>query len=206
MFSGIVEEIGAVRRITLEENLSVLEVRARMVLKGVKRGASMAIDGVCLTVRDIKDKVLVFDVTRETLLKTTLGFLKQGARVNLEPALKANSRIGGHFVTGHVDDIGTIRYKITRKNYTELQIALKKDIAKYIVQKGSVCLDGVSLTVGKVTKKYFTVYLIPFTLQVTTLGQKKEGDMVNIETDILAKYILNLHYSLWSLPQGRGKV
>lgn len=107
----------------------------------------------------------------------------------MERPLKTNSRIDGHFVTGHVDGIVTIQKKITEKNYTEIQITLRKDIAKYIVRKGSVCLDGVSLTVGRVTKKFFAVHLIPFTKQVTTLGQKGKGDTVNIETDILAKYM-----------------
>ena len=190
MFSGIVEETGVVKRITSRKNLSVLEVQARRVLKGAKRGVSIAIDGACLTVRGIKGNVLIFDVMRETLLKTTLGSLKKGGRVNLERPLKANSRIDGHFVTGHVDGVGTINTKITGKNYTEIRVALKPDIAKYIVRKGSVCLDGVSLTVGKVTKKFFAVHLIPFTKKVTTLGQKGKGDKVNIETDILAKYML----------------
>ena len=107
----------------------------------------------------------------------------------MERPLKANSRIDGHFVTGHVDGVGTVREKITGKNYTELQVALQPDIARYIVRKGSISLDGVSLTVGKVTKKYFAVHLIPFTKQVTTLGWKGKGDKVNIETDILAKYM-----------------
>ena len=151
----------------------------------------MAVDGACLTVRDIKDRVLVFDVMRETLLKTTLGTLKKGGRVNLERPLKANSRIDGHFVTGHVDGVATISNKITGKNYTEIWIALTQDTARYIVRKGSVCLDGVSLTVGKVTKKFFVAHLIPFTKNVTTLGEKAKGDKVNIETDILAKYMLS---------------
>ncbi|OGX37333.1 MAG: riboflavin synthase subunit alpha [Omnitrophica WOR_2 bacterium RIFCSPHIGHO2_02_FULL_52_10] len=190
MFNGIVEEIGIVKWVNAMKNLAVLEIQAPTVWKGAKRGGSMAVNGACLTVRDIRNKILVFDVMRETLLKTTLGSLKKGGRVNLERPLKANSRIDGHFVTGHVDGVGTINTKITGKNYTEIRVALKPDIAKYIVRKGSVCLDGVSLTVGKVTKKFFAVHLIPFTKKVTTLGQKGKGDKVNIETDILAKYML----------------
>ena len=117
--------------------------------------------------------------------------LKPKNRVNLERAMKANGRIDGHFVSGHVDDMGRIKARITGENYTELQISTKKSIMKYIVPKGSVCLDGVSLTIGEVRKSYFSVYLIPFTLEVTTLGEMKKGDKINIETDILAKYILN---------------
>ena len=191
MFSGIVEEIGAVRQIVSKENLSVLEIQARTAMKEVKRGASIAVDGVCLTVRDIKGKTLVFDMMRETLMGTTLGLLKKGNPVNLERALKANSRIDGHFVTGHIDAIGTVKKKIVEKNYIELQIESRRDVIKYVAVKGSVCLDGVSLTVGKVSKKYFSVHLIPFTNDHTTLGRKKVGGRVNIETDILAKYVLN---------------
>ncbi len=191
MFTGIIEEMGIVEGISSKENLSVLKVRAKKVLKGVKLGTSIAVNGACLTVTDIKKNVLMFDVMRETLLKTNLGTLKPKSHVNLERALKANGRVDGHFVSGHVDDIGRITVKITGENYTELRIGIKKDLMKYIVPKGSVCLDGVSLTVGEVKKTYFSVYLIPFTLDVTTLGNMKKGNKVNIETDILAKYILN---------------
>lgn len=191
MFSGIVEETGTVKRISSRKNLSILEVRAKKVLKGTKSGASIAVNGVCLTVTKIRRGVLVFDIMRETLLKTTLGDLGPKDLVNLERALKASGRVDGHFVTGHVDAVGTVNARITKENYTELRIDVPKDLMKYIVSKGSVCLDGVSLTVGAVQKTYFSVYLIPFTTEVTTLGSRKKGDKVNIETDILAKYILN---------------
>jgi len=191
MFSGIVEEIGMVEQINSKRNLSVLKVRTKKILKGVKTGASIAIDGACLTVTKITNNTLTFDIMRETLLKTTLSLLKPKKKVNLERALKANSRIDGHFVTGHIDAIGVIRNSIIKKNYTEFQINIRKDLAKYIVPKGSICVDGVSLTVGEVKGTYFSVYLIPFTKKVTILKAKKKGDKVNIETDILAKYILN---------------
>jgi riboflavin synthase len=191
MFTGIIEEMGVVEGITLKKNLSVLKVRAKKVLKGAKQGTSIAVNGVCLTVTGIKKDVLEFDIMLETLLKTNLGVLKTKACVNLERALKANGRIDGHFVSGHVDDMGRIKARITGENYTELQISTKRDLMKYIAPKGSVCLDGVSLTIGEVRKTYFSIYLIPFTLEVTTLGGVKKGDRINIETDILAKYILN---------------
>jgi len=191
MFNGIVEEIGIVEKINSKKNLSMLKVRAKKICKGVKPGASIAVDGTCLTVTGIKNNVLTFDVMRESLLKTTLGSLKNKGKVNLERALKANGRIDGHFVTGHVDAAGVIKDKVTKTNYVELKIGMTKDLARYIVPKGSICLDGVSFTVGEVYKSTFSVFLIPFTKQVTTLGLKKKGDKVNIETDILAKYILN---------------
>ena len=191
MFTGIIEEMGIVEGISSKKNLSVLKVRVQKVLKGAKKGTSIAVNGVCLTVTDIKKDILEFDIMRETLLKTNLGTLRPKDCVNLERALKANGRIDGHFVSGHVDDMGLIKAKITGENYTELQISTKRNLMKYIAPKGSVCLDGVSLTIGEVRKTYFSIYLIPFTLEVTTLGNMKKGDRINIETDILAKYILN---------------
>ena len=191
MFSGIIEEIGIIESVISKKNLSVLKVRAQKVLKGIKLGASISVNGACLTVTEIKKSVLGFDITRESLLKTSLGYLKPKCQVNLERALKANSRMDGHFVTGHVDAVGEIQAKIVRTNFAELRIITEKNLAKYIVPKGSICLDGVSLTVGDVNKTYFSVYLIPYTIKNTVLGAKRKGDKVNIETDILAKYILN---------------
>jgi len=191
MFTGIVEETGVVQEIVHKKNLSVLRVRARKVLAGTSNGTSISVNGVCVTVTNRKKNVLEFDIMLETLLKTNLGVLRPRSRVNLERALKANGRVNGHFVSGHVDDMGTIKAVITGENYTELQISAKRNIMRYIAPKGSVCLDGVSLTIGEVRKNYFSVYLIPFTLKVTTLGIMTKGDRINIETDILAKYILN---------------
>jgi len=191
MFNGIIEEIGIVEQLNSKKNLAMLKVRAKKIVKGVKPGASIAVDGTCLTVTGIKNNVLSFDIMCESLSKTTLGSLKNKGKVNLERALKANGSIDGHFVTGHVDAVGVIKDKITKKNYVELKISMTKNLARYIVPKGSICLDGVSLTVGEVHASIFSVFLIPFTKQVTTLGLRKKGDKVNIETDILAKYILN---------------
>lgn len=191
MFTGIVEEIGTMTQVDVKRNLVVLKVRAKCVLKGLKKGDSLAVEGVCLTTTNIHRNILTFDVMRETMLKTTLKKLKSKDKVNLERALKANGRFNGHFVTGHIDDVGIIKRRITQKNYIELQIGLPTKFLKYIVPKGSVCLDGISLTVGQVKRGYFSVYIIPFTDKNTTLGLKKKGDKVNIETDLLAKYILN---------------
>ncbi len=191
MFTGIVEEIGIVKSLTHLKNLSAIEIKAKKILKGTKLGDSIAIDGVCLTVIDIARDVFSFDLMKETLSATTLGSVKKDSKVNLERALRANGRFDGHFVTGHVDQVSAIKKIIAKKNLIELQIGLTKGLAKYFVPKGSVCVDGVSLTVGEVAKDYFSVYLIPFTKKVTTLGHKKVGDKVNVETDVLAKYILN---------------
>ncbi|MBF0483246.1 MAG: riboflavin synthase [Candidatus Omnitrophica bacterium] len=190
MFSGIVEETGIVQKIDQKPNLHTLFIKAKKVLKDTAAGDSICVSGVCLTVtKRIKD-VLVFDIMLETIRKTTLGVLKVGGKVNLERALKMESRISGHFVSGHVDNMETVKNIITGENYTELQITISKELKKFVVQKGSVCLDGVSLTVGDVRKNDFSVYLIPFTLDVTTLGINKKGDKINIETDILAKYVM----------------
>ena len=192
MFTGIIEELGVVQKITAKKNLLVLSIKAKKI-RGMKPGASVSVNGVCLTVTSLAKGVLSFDVMKETIENTALKDLKPRVYVNLERAMTPQSRFGGHFVTGHTDCVGTITACVRQKHYLELQIATKKDFLRFIVAKGSVCVDGVSLTVGKVQKSYFSVHLIPFTLKVTTLGFKNVGDKVNIETDILAKYILSRH-------------
>lgn len=189
MFTGIVEEKGFVRDLKRTKNLFVLSIGAKKILKGLKLGDSVAVDGVCLTAVSKKGSRVSFDVMKETIRKTTLKNLQKGASVNLERSLKFGSRLGGHFVFGHIDGVGVIRRKIVSPNYVEFQIALGKKLMGYLVPKGSVCVDGISLTVGRVQRNYFSVYIIPHTLHVTTLGMKKASDRVNIETDIIAKYI-----------------
>jgi len=189
MFTGIIEEIGTIENIAREANLIRLAIRAKKITSATKLGDSTAIDGVCLTVTRKTKSVLRFDVVEETLLKTTLGALHKGSRVNLERALLSTTRISGHFVTGHIDGVGAIIKKVTKDNYVKLEIAAPKNLYRYIVPKGSIAIDGISLTVGEVKKNYFAVYLIPFTERVTTIGFKKKGDRVNIETDMLAKYV-----------------
>jgi len=191
MFTGIVEEIGEIKAIHKAGNLICLDVKAKKVVRGAKNGDSISVNGVCLTLTKIKSNTLSFDVMKETIKCTTLGRLNAKAKVNLEGALKANSRLGGHFVTGHIDEVGKVKAVIKDKDYIEIRIAISKKMLKYIVPKGSVCVNGVSLTVGKRKQNIFSVYLIPFTLEVTNLGNIKKNDTVNIETDILAKYVLN---------------
>ncbi len=191
MFSGIVEEKGIVQKIERKENLIVLSIKAKKVLKGIKIGDSISVDGVCLTVTKRRDDVFTFDLMKETMDATTLNYLKPKSKVNLEGALRVNDRLGGHFVSGHVDGVGVIKKRISLVNYEEFQVVISKSLARYLAPKGSACIDGISLTLGKVKGNQFSVYIIPHTLKVTTLGSKKTGDKVNVETDLLAKYILS---------------
>ena len=194
MFTGIIEEKGMVQKIEAQKNLLVIHIEAPKVSQGTKIGESICVDGVCLTVSAKKERTLKFEAMKETILTTTLRKLNSGDAVNLERALCAEGRLGGHFVSGHVDCVGRIQKKITLPNYVEYQIQIEKPFRKYIVPKGSICIDGISLTVGKVHGNYFSVYIIPYTLKITTLGTKKAGHSVNIEADILAKYV---HHSRW---------
>lgn len=191
MFTGIVEITAQVRSLNKRRNLFTLEVEKPKIFSDIRIGDSIANDGACLTVTAMKGGALFFDLMKETLEATTLGDLVPGCQVNLERAMKAEARIGGHFVTGHVDAVGTIKDIRTLPNYVEYRISIPKKLMRYVVPKGSVTIDGISLTVGKVGKDWFAVYFIPHTLEVTTIGKKKTGDRVNIETDLLAKYILN---------------
>jgi len=191
MFTGIIAQLGTIKAIRHLKNLMVLDIDVGTLAKGLKLGDSVAVNGVCLTACAKKGKTVSFELMKETIAKTSLRDIKAGSKVNLELALKADGRFGGHFVTGHADEAGTITAIEREKNWVAMTITTSRPIIKYLVPKGSVTLDGISLTVGVVGKNSFSVYLIPFTLQVTNLGQKKKGDLVNIETDILAKYILN---------------
>lgn len=190
MFTGIVEAVSGVKALVKKENLYTLAVVKPKAFHDVGIGDSIANDGVCLTVTGIHGGCFYFDLMKETLNATTLKYLKAGARVNLERAMKADARLGGHFVTGHVDTVGVIKDIRTLKNYVEYRISMVKKLMPYVVPKGSVAIDGISLTVGEVKKNWFAVYFIPHTLEVTTIGSKKTGHEVNVETDLLAKYIL----------------
>lgn len=190
MFTGIIEEQGTTRSLDRKENLFRLGLAADKILPGIKIGDSVAVNGVCLTVTKRIGKVLYFDMMSETLKATTLKDIKSGDTVNLERAMKADSRFGGHFVTGHVDGVCRILRVVKLPNYVEFQVSIPGKLKRYLVPKGSVTLDGISLTVGPVKKNYFSVYLIPATLRITSFGRKMEGDNLNIETDILARYVL----------------
>ena len=189
MFTGIVEEIGKVAGITKTRVGASLKIKTKSIGADAKLGDSIAINGVCLSVVEIKGDILSFDVIRETLSMTNLGYLKINNPLNLERSLKPDSRMGGHFVTGHIDYKGKIESMIKGSEGIGVKIYLPEEFSNFVVKKGSVALDGISLTVAEVERKNFTVYLIPHTLKVTTLGNKKKGDSLNIETDLLAKYI-----------------
>lgn len=189
MFTGIVEELGTVSAISKTRAGVCLKIRANTVSSDAKIGDSIAIDGACLSVTDIKGAVLNFDVIQETLKRTTLGQLKINDPVNLERSLKADSRMGGHFVSGHIDYKGKIVDIIKGPEGVGFKISIPAEFSKFVVEKGSIALDGISLTVANVTRETFTAYLIPHTLKVTTFGKKKKGDFLNVETDLLAKYL-----------------
>jgi riboflavin synthase len=192
MFTGIVEETGAVEKIIRGKNSIVLTVRAKTSARGLKAGGSLAVSGCCLTVVKIsargKFKLVQFDLLAETWTLTNFQFLKIGSLVNLERPLRAGGEFGGHFVTGHIDGVGKIiRWEKSGADCV-LEIAAPKEILRYLIQKGSITIDGISLTVAGVGKKSFRVWIIPHTFKVTALCERKTGDAVNLEADLLGKY------------------
>ncbi|MBW2558566.1 MAG: riboflavin synthase [Deltaproteobacteria bacterium] len=189
MFTGIIESTGIVKRTARRGEDVLLSISTSMGLNDVTVGDSVAVSGACLTVVEVADGSFSADVSAETLARTTLKALKIGDRVNLEKALKLNSFLGGHFVLGHVDCVGDIREKKEKSNSIILVVEIGEEQGRYIVQKGSVTVDGISLTVNKYEKNRFYVNIIPHTARETTLGSKKAGDHVNVETDILGKYV-----------------
>ena len=185
MFTGIIEEVGRVKAI----GSGVLQVSASRVLEDVQLGDSIAVNGICLTVTEFNSSSFRADVMPETVKRTSLAELKIGSPVNLERALTLSSRLGGHIVSGHIDGVGRIVSMKDDKNAVLMKIAADADILHYMVEKGSVALDGISLTVAEVTDRDFTVSLIPHTRQVTNLGSKGEGSLINIENDVVGKYV-----------------
>jgi riboflavin synthase len=191
MFNGIVEELGQVKRISRRGNISILEVKAEAILQDIRIGDSIAVNGACLTVIKKATQSLSFEVMPETLKVTNLGILKISDKVNLERSLKLGDRISGHFVSGHIDYIGTIRKKGYLNGNLCLEITVSGDYTGYLSKKGSVAVDGISLTIVNKKSNTFTVYIIPHTLKNTTLGFKGPSHKVNIELDVLAKYSKN---------------
>ena len=189
MFTGLVAELGSVERLAEGEDTCRLSVRARKVLGGLKVGDSVAVNGVCLTVTDLRSNGFTADVTPEAVRRTTMHGLRPGDRVNLERALRLADGLDGHIVQGHVEGVGTVTKVRPEGNALVYTIAAPAELTPYIVEKGSVTVDGVSLTVIQAGDTEFGVSLIPHTAAQTTLGYKKPGDTVNLETDILARYI-----------------
>ena len=192
MFTGIVEELGTVAGVVDQGDAVRLTVTARTVLPGTAAGDSIAVNGCCLTVSDLRDDTFTADVMRETLEKTSTGGLAVGDRVNLERAVRADARLGGHLVQGHVDAVGTVVARSPSRHWDLVEVALPADLSRYLVDKGSITVDGVSLTVVLAGPDSFTVSLIPETLARTTLGTRRPGDRVNLEVDVLAKYVEKL--------------
>ena len=192
MFTGIVEGLGRVKRLTMKGADAVLEIEAGINLEEAALGDSIAVNGACLTVTAKDKNTFQADVSAETLSRTTLKLLKAGHQVNLEKSLRVGGFVVGHFVLGHVDATGRILSQTQKSGSLILAIEMNDDIARYIVEKGSVAIDGISLTVNKLEKSRFYVNIIPHTAANTTLPLKKEGDPVNIETDILGKYVEKL--------------
>jgi riboflavin synthase len=204
VFTGIVEEVGTVvaredvgRGRAGDVTAARLRIRAAKVLEDVALGDSISVSGVCLTVTDVADGVWGTDVMAETLRRSSLGRAGTGGRVNLERAVTPHTRLGGHMVQGHVDGVGTVLSRTPGEHWEVVRIELPRELARYVVEKGSIAVDGVSLTVSAVTAAddpapWFEVSLIPTTLRETTLGERSPGDPVNLEVDVIAKYVERL--------------
>ncbi|MEU8837744.1 riboflavin synthase [Streptomyces roseus] len=192
MFTGIVEELGEVTAVEELSEASRFRLRGPVVTDGAKHGDSIAVNGVCLTVVETGDGEFTADVMQETLDRSSLGALHAGSRVNLERPMALGGRLGGHLVQGHVDGTGEILSRTPSEHWEIVKVSLPRKLARYVVEKGSITVDGVSLTVVEAAADWFTISLIPTTLALTTLGLKKPGDPVNLEVDVLAKYVERL--------------
>ena len=201
MFTGIVEEVGTVVAVERAGEDARLRLRGPLVTEGTQVGHSIAVDGVCLTVTDVADGTFAVDVMPESLRRSTLGDLAVGSPVNLERAVLAGGRLDGHIVQGHVDGVGRIALRRPGPRWDEVEVALPAALARYVAEKGSIAVSGVSLTVTHVTDDAFGIALIPTTLEVTTLGRLGVGDRVNLEVDVIAKYVERL---LAGGPRGEG--
>lgn len=206
MFTGIVEEIGIVRGVTSGQNNGSIDIGASLVLEGTKIGDSIAVNGVCLTVTIIKEEGFTADVMPETFRRSNLGTLRSGDSVDLERAMAADGRFGGHIVSGHIDGVGTITKKHQEGLATNVTISAPPGILRHIVEKGSIAIDGISLTVTAVTDQNFSVSLIPHTGTQTVLLQKECGSQVNLENDIIGKYVDRLLTAAVPRPDKESRI
>ncbi|WP_457639590.1 riboflavin synthase [Persephonella sp.] len=190
MFTGIVEEVGRVIRLNPSSGGMKISVSAEKILEDIKNGDSIAVNGVCLTVVSFSEKEVLFDVSQETINRSNIGHLQVGDPVNLERALRPSDRLGGHIVQGHVDTTGRIKNIIPRGEHTEFVIQLPVSYSELVVEKGSIAVDGISLTVNRETAGIVSINVIPHTINNTNLYYRKVGDTVNIEFDIIGKYVL----------------
>lgn len=189
MFTGIIEEIGQVENIKKGEKSASIRIKSKRILGDVKIGDSISTNGVCLTVTEFNKESFSVDVMPETIRRTNLKYLNKGTKVNLERALKVGDRFGGHMVSGHIDGTGVIKEFVSEDNALWISIGASKEILKYVITKGSVALDGISLTVAYVDEDIFKVSIIPHTKEETTLSSKKVGEKINIECDLVGKYV-----------------
>lgn len=189
MFTGIIEEVGTVKAVTPGANAGEIMIGARKVLEDTKIGDSIAVNGVCLTVTRMTDSYFTADVMPETLRRSSLGTLHTGSGVNLERAMAANGRFGGHIVSGHIDGTGKILSSRREENAVWISLSAPEEILALIVEKGSIAIDGISLTVAEVASNSFAVSIIPHTGSETTLLSKRPGDIVNLENDVVGKYV-----------------
>ena len=202
MFTGIIEELGTVERVTRGRVSAILAIRAEHILSDLKIGDSVAVNGVCLTATGLTGHGFTADVMHETLDRSALAGLGPGSRVNLERAMAANGRFGGHIVAGHVDGVGTIAAIEQDDNAIWFTITAPAQVLRYVVEKGSIAIDGISLTVARVETDRFAVSVIPHTAAVTLLGQRRTGDRVNLESDLVGKYVERL---LRPAPEEKGQ-
>ena len=201
MFTGIIEEVGTVKTVKRSGTSSFIEIEAQKVLEDIHLGDSIAVNGVCLTVTHFDGVIFRADVMNETLSRSSLGHLTPGSHVNLERAMASNGRFGGHIVSGHIDGTGTVSDVRNDGIAVWYTIDTSANLLRYIVEKGSIAIDGISLTVAKVTESSFSVSIIPHTAAQTTLGTKKKGDIVNLENDIIGKYVEKLMRPTETVPQ-----
>ncbi len=195
MFTGIIQGTGEIKNIQRYGLEATFTIKMPLFFSDCQEGDSVAVEGICLTITSIKGSFFTLDVSRETLERSTLGDMRQGERVNLEKALRLSDRLGGHLVSGHVDGKGAIeKFEKLQRSFI-LQVKVEKSLGKYLIEKGSVAVDGVSLTINKCTNTSFDVNIIPKTIKETAMVRKKVGDRVNIEVDIISKYIENFLFN-----------
>lgn len=189
MFTGIIEELGKIALLEKHANGAKIKIAAKIVTKDTNEGDSIAVNGVCLTALDVKSDSFTADVSQETLQKSTLGKLKNGAKVNLERAVTPNTRLGGHIVQGHVDSRGKFVSAVQSGDFWTVRVSFPRDIGQYLVYKGSISVEGISLTIAELGADYFEIAVIPKTWELTNLSTLKSGDQVNLEADVIAKYV-----------------
>jgi len=192
MFTGIIEEVGKVKSVQISSSPAAIEIEAARVLESLEPGDSVAVNGTCLTVRTKKKRSFRAELSQETLVRTNLGQLPPGNRVNLERALLPTTRLGGHFVQGHIDGVAKVLTIESENGFAFYRFSLPSPIKPYVVEKGSIAVDGISLTVSRLEGDSFQVAIIPHTLENTNLGERRIGDLVNLECDVLAKYVESL--------------